>query len=579
MTAGSLLDMDANYKRAVWKQYWREVWHTPVPWSAQKLSRFLTAEEGRRDIDPKTDEPLVADFPRGLRPFLGIVTNGSGGLSSPASGVLEFNDDGHLLTVAPTRSGKGVSQIVPNLLLYAGSCLVIDIKGENYSITGDHRRSLFDDARVIKFAPFEADTDRYNPLDFIRVAPSGEPTSLTFDDTRLIAEMLIPGRANDSFWDLEARNLLTMLLYYVATKYPPKHYSRQMQTVTELLFPKRIASDQTPIDQTINLIKDEADISANALLEAFLTQFTEHEEKVRSSILSTCRGAMSIWLSERLQAATAKSDFHFSDLKRSMCRPENQNPAPTSLYIIIPPEFLREYRAVLRMIVGLAAIEMTRPADWDSAENLAAGWRAKPPCPVLFLLDEFPALGHMSPIEQGMAYLAGYGVQIWTFAQSLGQLRDIYKENWSTFVSNSGAASYFGITDPDLCEYLSKQLGTTGEYAASHLTRAKTEGDTTSWSNGTSYTDTRSFGSYDSGSSSGSSRGGSESYSDGSSRSTTVTENIRFKDEPLALASEIRAMPKETQLVLLRNRRAVLANLLPYHKCELFTSLYGTWRA
>ena len=44
---------------------------------------------------------------------------------------LHYAGDRHLLTVAPTRSGKGVSSIIPNLLTYQGSVIVIDPKGEN----------------------------------------------------------------------------------------------------------------------------------------------------------------------------------------------------------------------------------------------------------------------------------------------------------------------------------------------------------------------------------------------------------------------------------------------------------------
>jgi len=58
---------------------------------------------------------------------------------------LRYKGDRHLLTVAPTRSGKGVSSITPNLLLHPGSALVIDPKGENALATA-HRRGAGTDA-------------------------------------------------------------------------------------------------------------------------------------------------------------------------------------------------------------------------------------------------------------------------------------------------------------------------------------------------------------------------------------------------------------------------------------------------
>lgn len=576
MTVGSLLSTKAALYGPLWREYWSTVWHREVPWENHRLSCFITAQQGRNDVDQKGN-PLVTDFPRGRRPFLGVLTNSGGPRASAGSGVLEYNDDGHLLTVAPTRAGKGTSQIITNLLLYAGSCLVIDIKGENHALTHRHRGTFYDGARTIRFAPFLEDSDRYNPLDFIRINADGTASSLTFDDSRLIAEMLIPTSAGEEFWDIEARGLLTMLLLYVATAYRPDDPERTMQTVVRLLFPALLTDEKNPIDRTIAEIRKHATIYQDPILDALLTQFTEHEDKVRSNIMSTCRSAMAIWLSPRLQNVTSASDFRFSDLKRSMCRPEDQDPAPTTIYVIIPPEFLREYRTVLRLVVGLASVELTRPSEWNTVDHQNEGWLKKPPCQVLFLLDEFPALGYMSPIEQGVAYLAGYGVQIWTFVQSIGQLRDIYKDNWSTFVSNAGAACYFGMTDPDLCAHLSRQLGKTKEYALRYETRSSSSGHSSSTGSSWSWGRSSTYGGYDSAGSSGtsSSDGGSDSYGD--STSETVTENMRFKEDPVATDSDIRALPQDVQLVLLRNRRPVLASLMHFYNFGLFKSLTDPW--
>ncbi|TCQ16379.1 type IV secretory system conjugative DNA transfer family protein [Rhizobium sp. PP-CC-3G-465] len=578
--SGSLLTSQAEEQVALWRDYWSSRWHHPVLWPKHRLSCFITAELARNDVSDNGD-PLVSDFPRGRRPFLGILTNSGSGGTSPVSGALEYNDDGHLLTIAPTRSGKGAAQIIPNLLLYAGSCLVIDIKGENHKVTHKHRQTFFDGASVLKFAPFDDDTNHYNPLDFIRVKEDGSPSSYTFDDARLLSEMLVGSRANETFWDIEARNLLTMLLLYVATRYQPGHYDRVMGRVVELLFPVLSPDDDdttSPFVKTTDAIKLWADQCNDKILGAMVTQSIEHEDKVRAGILSTCRSAMSIWLSERLQNATQESDFRFSDLKRSMCRPENDDPAPTTLYVMIPAEYLKEYRSVLRMIVGLAAVEMTRSNDWSDPAHVEAGWRTKPPCPVLFLLDEFPSLGHMAPIEQGMAYLAGYGVQIWTFAQSLGQLKEIYKENWSTFVSNAGASCYFGMADPDICDFLSQQLGKTGEYAMRYFTASGSQ----SYTLGSSSSDTSGSSRNHSWGSGGGGMGNTVGTSDGTSasesRSKTFAEQIRYKDDPVATSSDLRAMPQGSQIVLLRHKLPAIASLLPFYECELFTSLYDTWR-
>lgn len=568
---------------ALWQDYWATWWHHDIKWPQHRLNCFLSADEARSHARTTGGDGLVSDKPLGRRPFLGALTNAPYRGASLASGALEYNETGHLLTVAPTRAGKGTSQIITNLLLYAGSSLIIDIKGENYGITADYRRKFFDGATVLKFAPFDDDTHHYNPLDFIRVDEGGVPNSNTYDDTRLLSEMLIPSKSNDDFWDTEARGLLTMLLFYVATRDDDPAY-RTMRSVVRLLFPAHVPNTDTEkqaitaMDRTIRKIRIEAERSNNITLEAMVTQFTEHDAKVSAGILSTCRAAMSIWLSDRLLRATDKSDFEFADLKRSMCRPIEHNPSPTSLYVVIPPEYLREYRSVLRMIVGLAAIALTRRNAWDNPEDAAAGWLATPPCPVLFLLDEFPQLGYMSPIEQGVAYLAGYGVQLWTFIQSIGQLKEIYKDNWTTFISNAGATCYFGIADPDLCNDLSKQLGKTGEYEITYTTTSRQEGSSWSDTSGTSDGSSSSHGWEWNSGSSGYNSGTSSSYTTGESDSVTVSENKRWKDDNVAEPSDIRAMPPSLQLILLRNKRPVLASLVPYHRCDLFRGRYKDWK-
>ena len=80
--------------------------------------------------------------------------------------LIGWSDDRHLLTVAGTRAGKGASLIIPNLLLYAGSVLAIDPKGELARITGRRRAEL---GKLVVLDPFgengRCPSGSYNPLD------------------------------------------------------------------------------------------------------------------------------------------------------------------------------------------------------------------------------------------------------------------------------------------------------------------------------------------------------------------------------------------------------------------------------
>ncbi|MFO0447703.1 MAG: type IV secretory system conjugative DNA transfer family protein, partial [Pseudomonadota bacterium] len=251
-------------------------------------------------------------------------------------------------------------------------------------------------------------------------------------------------------------------------------------------------------------------------------------------------------------------------------------PAPTTIYIVIPPQSLRDYRGVMRMMTGLAVAELTRAPMWSGLE----GWARKPPCDVLFLLDELPILGHMPPIVNGLAYLAGYDIQIWSFAQNIGQLKSVYGDDWQNFTANAGAISFFGVNDPDTADYVVRLLGETEEYAHTYYTSSESSSSGTtdtkgySDSSGSSYSGYRSDGS---GSSNSSSSGFSSSESSSTSNSQTTTENTRFVREPIAQAAEIRAIRPDLQLVFFRNNPPIIATKMPFYDFPLFSELYDTW--
>jgi type IV secretion system protein VirD4 len=58
-----------------------------------------------------------------------------------------------VLCFAPTRSGKGVGLVVPSLLVWPGSAIVHDIKGENGTLTAGWRARV---GRVLLFDPTNA---------------------------------------------------------------------------------------------------------------------------------------------------------------------------------------------------------------------------------------------------------------------------------------------------------------------------------------------------------------------------------------------------------------------------------------
>ncbi len=118
----------------------------------------------------------------GLRARSGVILGRSGG------DLLIAEGPEHVILYAPTRTGKGVGVVIPNLLAWPGSVVVLDIKQENFAATAGYRAQA--GQRVLLFDPLAPDgrTARFNPLGHI---DRSNPI-VVVDELQRIAAMLFP---------------------------------------------------------------------------------------------------------------------------------------------------------------------------------------------------------------------------------------------------------------------------------------------------------------------------------------------------------------------------------------------------
>jgi type IV secretion system protein VirD4 len=140
--------------------------------------------------------------------------------------------------------------------------------------------------------------------------------------------------------------------------------------------------------------------------------------------------------SDRLARVMERSSFSFAELKSER----------TSIYLVLPPDRIDVCRRWLRLLVGSALRAVVRT-------------RGAPMHRVLFLLDEFPALGTMPPLERAVSLARGYSATCWLLAQDLGQIQALYPRGWPSFVANAGVVQAFGTNDVDTATYLSTMMG------------------------------------------------------------------------------------------------------------------------
>ena len=418
---------------------------------------------------------------------------------------LHYTGERHLLTVAPTRSGKGVSTIIPNLLTYPGSCLVVDPKGENAMLTAERRSKI---GRVCVLDPWGVTgkpSARFNPLDLLR---PDSPTLI--EDATLIAEALVVQEAdgNARHFSEQASDLIKGYLLYLAT------------TPGEVATLGRLRAMLTGLESEQVKIAKAMARSSHPIVTAAVAQMLGRNEKEWLSTVSTAQRNTHFLDSPALQANLGASDFRFADLKGD---------PPLSIYLVLPIDRLSSHARRLRLIVGMGIVSMARTT-------------VKPKRPVLFMLDEFAALGRMPVIEDAYGLMAGMGLQMHAIVQDLSQLERLYGAGWQTFVGNAGAIQVFGTRDLMTASYFSQLIGQSTQSVRS-----------------TSST---------TGSTSGS---GTQPGSTNSSSSVSFAPAAR----PLLFPDELMRMDRNAQIVLVENANPCLSDKIVWHEEPAYLALAG----
>jgi type IV secretion system protein VirD4 len=475
-------------------------------WLRDRVTAHRAAEERRKPTTFGSAEWATAEHLREAK----LIDNAAGGLFLGDFGTgngllpLTYAGDRHLLTVAPTRSGKGVSAIIPNLLTYPGSVLVIDPKGENARITAHQRRNgLGQTVHIVDpWGITDEPVSCFNPLDWLR--PDDEDVN---ENAMMLADSIVISRANakDPFWDEEAKALLMGLILYVALDERERE-RRHLGRVRDI-----IVSNEETLNKILAIMFNHP----NPIVSSTAARTASKEEKLRSNVFAALQSHTHFLDSPRMRASLAKSDFRFEDLKTSKI----------TIYLILPADRLDTFGRWLRLLVQQALTV--------NARNLTE----KPAKPILFLLDEMAAIGRLKMVEQAYGLMAGFGMQLWGIVQDLSQLERIYDKGWETFIGNSGVLQYFGSRDQKTADYFSKLCGVTTVEKFS-ISRAIAKG----------FSYAKGFVS-----------GNQSSTSTTTSESSTATDtsNTDIVQRHLAFPDELMVLRKGQQLLLVENHNPI----------------------
>lgn len=409
---------------------------------------------------------------------------------------------------APTRSGKGVGVVIPNLLNWPDSVVVLDIKGENYDITAGYRAAH--GQPVYAFSPFDEDacSHRWNPLTTVRTSPLHR-----VGDLLTIGQVFFPndggGTSSEAFFNDQARNLFLGLgLVLLETPELPG-------TIGEMLR-QSSGKGRSLKDHLSALIAQRRDGGSPLSDECTdaLQRLLSNSENTLSSVVATFNAPLTIFADAVVDAATSADDFRLEDVRRRRM----------SIYVRIPPNRLANARPLLNLFFSqLVSLNTQALPEQDPTLKVQC----------LLVNDEFTAMGRVGVITNAAAFLAGYNLRLLTVVQAMSQLDAVYGDKEArTFATNHGLQILYAPREQRDADEYSAMLG--------HFTERAT------------------------------SRGRSRSFS-GHGHST-VSRNESEQRRALLLPQEFKELGSERLVVIFENCKPILGEKIRYWREKDFTS-------
>ncbi|WP_322104050.1 type IV secretory system conjugative DNA transfer family protein [Paraburkholderia sp. J41] len=426
-----------------------------------------------------------------------------------------FTGQQFVLLAAPARSGKGTGIVIPNLLSFPDSVVVLDVKQENYAITAGFRRAHGQE--VYLFNPFAEDgrTHRYNPLSAI------SDGLFRVGDILAIGYALYPPGGHDDFWKDQARNLFLAIVLLLCEWRDARRADRGTSipnypvTIGEVL--RQSSGNGMPVKTYLQrALVQHRDLLSGQCVDA-LNRFLSNDDKVLASVLATFNAPLTIWANPVVDAATSANDFDPRDLRRRRI----------SIYIGVTPDHLSEAALIVNLLFSqVINLNTKQLPEADPALQFQC----------LLLLDEMTAIGKIHILARAVAYMAGYNLRLLSIVQSIAQLESVYgRADARTFITNHAMQILYAPREQKDANDYSEMLGTLTDQSRS-----------VSRSNAI-------FGG----------RGGS-------------SESVSEQRRPLLLPQELKELGRDKEIIVLENTKPILADKICYWRDPEFASRVTT---
>lgn len=370
--------------------------------------------------------------------------------------------ENHTLIIAQTGAGKGTRVIIPTLLRYSSSMLVIDPKGENAAVTARARKKLGQQIQILNpwgvmkdhYKTLGFETATFNPLD---VLDRDDPNAVSIAQS--LASTICPTtNPKEGFWQGSAADILAgVMLWLTDNPLEQKTLARVREIVT--LPPK-------------DFRKIIAQMLACSAFHGAVRQAVGQASD--TSAADTYGGIM--YNLQRSTAFISDSQIKTSTSTSSLSM-KNLSSGKLTVYVVIPFKLIKTHSTWLRLVItaGMQSLITSRENPSGKLNRC------------MFLIDEFGSIGHIANIASDLAQMRGYGMDFTLILQGLNQLKEHYGDARDSIIGTCRYKYFCDVADLESAKWLSDTLGkktvqTVSTSTSQGATQAgQTEGSSTSY--------------------------------------------------------------------------------------------------
>lgn len=362
--------------------------------------------------------------------------------------LLKFGGQEFVSLGAPTRSGKGVGVVIPNLLEWKNSIVVLDVKQECFDITSKYRSEKLNQ-KVYLFDPFSFKTHRYNPLGYLDF----DSPDIELQIQRLANSLYPVTGGSKDFFVIQAQSIFTAMVYLLGklNREGLLFDSYTLTTLAGALEGVNITDEEgekhfIELDKVVK-VSDKMGLLSETILSKFRSFFGQQEATDQFiGIKGSYETPLKIFQDSLFEKATECNDFDFRDLRKEKI----------TIYIGITPENIETAKPILNLFFTQLLFENIKQGLPDTNPELKHN--------VLLLMDEFTSIGFMSQYQTSITYLAGYNIRSLIIYQNHTQLATDppygYGDKGSeTLLENHSCQIFYRPKNPKSANDISNRIG------------------------------------------------------------------------------------------------------------------------